>query len=471
MIISPGEFLAKTAKFKMNYIPHKGQQEVRAGIKRANADVIVVDGSRGWGKSLFTVCDFAVPTMLAKPNQQILWVAPSYKICKAPIDDVWFGTDEETGERFVPEKCEETGYKFWEYKTGDGEIHMFNGSRLYIRSSTNPDSIVAKGYSLIIIDEAALIPKDVFEKQILPTARRNNCKIVLISTPRGRNWFHTLYLRGQDPSYTNYISFKQPWWKRPNYPKLLTELMKDLPEHIRKQEFEAEFLDGSGGTFTNLANVFTGPTIEFDSHQQEWKSPDIESLKDKTQFVVSIDLAKMVDYTVITAFDMQTKQCVWYKRFNKKNYKLVLNDIHNMAIDLNYADIIYDGTGVGSSFGDFLSQDFNCYPFVFTNKSKNELVNKLIIACEYAGIKMPNILTMRNEFEIFEFNVTRTGAMTYAAPEGSHDDVVMSVAMANWYIEENGGSSEIHEIDNFLAVIEEDEGSNDFFDFIENDND
>lgn len=454
----------------MNYIPHTGQQEVREGIAASHADVIVIDGSRGWGKSLFTVCDFAIPTMLAKSNQQILWVAPSYKICKAPIDDVWYGTDEETNERFVPEKCPETGFKFWEYKRGDGEIHMFNGSKLFIRSATNPDSIVAKGYSLIIIDEAALISKEVFEKQILPTARRNNCKIVLISTPRGKNWFHRLYLRGQDPADKAYVSFKQPWWKRPNYPKLLQDLMKDLPEHIRKQEFEAEFLNDSGGTFTNLSIIFGGSAIEFESQQQEWKHPELDKYIQKSSFVVAVDLAKMVDYTVITAFDMNTKEMVWYKRMNKKSYKLVLNDIHKIAETLNYADIIYDGTGVGSSFGDFLSQDFNCHSFVFTNQSKNELVNKLIIATEYGGVKMPNITTCRHEFEIFEFSVTRTGKMSYNAPDGSHDDCVMSIALANWYIEENGGGTEVHEIENFLAVAE-DEEPRDFYDFMAQDND
>ncbi|MCH8326428.1 MAG: hypothetical protein IIB83_07705 [Bacteroidetes bacterium] len=65
---------------------------------------------------------------------------------------------------------------------------------------------------------------------------------------------------------------------RPNYPKLLVTLMKDLPERIRKQEFEAEFIDDSGGTFTNLSRIFVGSSIEFDSSQQEWKHPKLEQI-------------------------------------------------------------------------------------------------------------------------------------------------------------------------------------------------
>lgn len=462
--------MTKVAKFKMNYIPHSGQKEVREGIMNSDADVIIVDGSRGWGKSLFCVCDLVLPTMLSAPNKQIMWVAPSYKICKAPIDDVWNGVDEETNQRYVPDICPETGFKFWEYKSGDGEIHLFNQSKLYIRSATNPDSIVAKGYSLIIIDEAALIDKEVFMKQILPTARRQGCKIVLISTPRGKNWFHDLYLKGQDPANKAYISFKQPWWKRPNYPKVLVELMKDLPEHIRKQEFEAEFLDNSGGTFSNLAAVFQGPEITFESQDQEWIHPELEDMKLKTDFVVAVDLAKMVDYTVITGFCMQTKKMVYYKRMNRKHYKKVLDDIHKVAANLNYADIIYDGTGVGSSFGDFLSTEFNTHSFVFTNQSKNELVNKLIISTEYCSIQMPNLLTVKHEFEVFQFNLTKTGMMSYSAPDGMHDDCVMSIAMANWYIEENGGGTDVQSIDNFLQVVNDPQGES-YYDFIDNDND
>ena len=347
---------------------------------------------------------------------------------------------------------------------------MFNGSKMFIRSATNPDSIVSKGYSLIIIDEAALISKEVFQKQILPTARRNGCKIVLISTPRGRNWFHDLFLKGQDPSQISYISFKQPWWKRPNYPKILVELMKDLPDHIRKQEFEAEFIDDSGGTFSNISAIFKGNPIEFESQNQEWKSEDLDNLLDRTNFIVAVDLAKMTDYTVISAFDIQTRKMVYYKRFNRRNYKLVLNDIHDTASMLNDADIIYDGTGVGGSFGDFLSANFNVHPFIFTNQSKNDLINRLIIATEYCNIEMPNLTTVRHEFEVFEFQLTRTGMMTYNAPDGMHDDCVMSIAMANWWIEENCGSLDIHSIDNYLEITTENQ-SNSFYDFIENDND
>ena len=38
---------------------------------------------------------------------------------------------------------------------------------------------------------------------------------------------------------------------------------------------------------------------------------------------------------------------------------------------------------------------------------------------------------MRSELESFEFQLTRTGKVSYSAPAGSHDDTVVALALAN----------------------------------------
>ena len=294
--------------FNINFQPHAGQFEVLQKIFESDADVVTIVASRGWGKSLFTTCTIALPVMLEAPHVQVQWVAPTYKICKAPIDDVWFGVDERTGLRFIPQ-FDESGYKFWDFKKADMELSLFNGSTLYLRSADNPESIVAKGYSLVIVDEAALIPREVFQQHILPTARRTGCKIVLISTPRGKNWFYEMYLSGQDLAKQQYVSFRQPWWKRPDYPDVLQRLMKDLPEHLRQQEFEAEFIGSGGGVFKNLETVFKGQAIQFPEQHQEWKAAlDPEDI-DADTWVLSVDFARNVDFTPISG-DITVTICV-----------------------------------------------------------------------------------------------------------------------------------------------------------------
>lgn len=461
--------LANITPFSINFQPHSGQMEVLSGIvKHPEAHVITIDASRGWGKTLFIVASLVAPHCLSRADAQVMWVAPTYKICKSPVDDVFNGIDEETGLRFLPEMCPETGFRYWDFYKGDMELHWFNNAKIFFRSADNPDSIVSKGYSLIIIDEAALIAENIFNQQILATARRQGCKIIIISTPRGKNWFFHKYLDGQNSAKENFLSFKQPYWKRPDYPKLLIDLMKDLPDHIRRQEFEAEFIDNAGGTFANLDKVFIGDKIEFPSDQQEWEVYPGKEVVAKNSYVVSVDIAKSLDFTVITVMDMSTREVHYYRRLNKTDYTIVVSEIERVSGVYNNADVIYDATGVGSGIQDFIT--VNAYPFKFTNDSKNEIINKLIVACDYGTLKLPNIVTIREEFELFEYALTRTGKMSYNAPAGRHDDCVISIAMANWYADENGGAGEVHSIDNFLKIVETQEPRN-FHEFMEQDND
>lgn len=462
--------MSLTAKFKIEYSPHAGQMEVLTAIQNSKADIFVITASRGWGKSIFTTCSLVLPGMLHYAGYQVQWIAPTYKICKAPIDDVWFGTDEITGNRFIPQQDPETGFEFWDWKKGEMEMHIFNGSKMFMRSAENPNSIVAKGYNLIIIDEAALIDKETFNLHILPTARRMGCKIVLISTPRGRNWFYELYLAGQDMSKVEYLSFKQPWWKRPNYPLVLQRLMKDMPAHIREQEFNAEFISDGSGTFKNLEKVFLGDVIQFPSPQQEWQNID-KSRFDTETFVVAVDLAKSVDYTVIVGMSVEKRDVVYYKRMNKEDYKLVLEEVRRVSKLLNDADVIFDSTGVGSGLGDFMSRDLNVFPFTFTNQSKNELIHKLIVACEYQEIKLPNIATMKEEFELFTYTLTRTGKLSYNAPDGKHDDTVIAVALANWMADQTYGTKEVFSLDTFFQVAGDLNRPKSFSQFMLDDND
>jgi hypothetical protein len=443
------------AVFKINYSRHDGQREVLKEIlAHPEAVIIPIVCARGWGKTLFGTCDLVLPTLLSAPHKQAMWVAPTYKIAKSPIDDVWNGVDEKTGERFIPKFDPVTNFQFWDYKVQDMEVHLFNQSKLFIRTASNPDSIVSKGYNIIIIDEGAIIDKQVFMMQILPTARRLGVKIIILTTPRGKNWVYEMYLAGQDLSKPDYLSFKQPWWKRPDYPDVLRKLMKDVPEHIRLQEFDAEFTGDGGQVFKNLGKVFAGAEIQYDSSEQEWIAPSTEYNLDAETFVVAVDLAKSVDYTVISVMAVEKRRLVYYRRLNKTDYQIVLEIIRRLTEKFN-ADLIFDASGVGAGLADFMTKmHANVHPFKFTNESKNEIINKLSLACEYDTIKLPNITTVREEFELFTFEISKTGKIIYNAPDGRHDDAVISIALANWFCEQNEGASQIQEIDNFLEVAE-----------------
>lgn len=451
----------------INFTPHVGQQEVNEALKanfmsQTPASIIELICSRGWGKTLWVVCNVLMPYLLGNPNAKVMWVAPNYQIGQSPIDDVFKGTDELTGQHYIPQFDDE-GNKIWDFVTTKAgpQLTIFNGATVIIRSAESPDSIVSKGFNLIIMDEAALISKEVFEKQILGTARKAGIKIFLITTPRGKKHFtYNFYVKGQNQADTEYLSFQQPWHKNPYFNKTLEKLMMDLPDWLRRQEYGAEFIEDGDSVFKNLDSVMTGPEIEYPGSQQEWSAPitdvksesgDIISASDR-RFVTAMDIAKSVDFTVITVLDLDSSEIVYYRRLNKTDYRQVLQLASEVCQTYNNAELIFDATGVGSGLADMLNNyDVTCHPFIFTNESKNDIVNKLILAVEYQQLKLPNIKEMRKELSVFTYELTRTGKISYNAPSGFHDDIVMSLALANWFKIENTAPTEVQSIENIIT--------------------
>lgn len=442
----------------INFEAHDGQLEVIEGLQRnfampadEQATIIEIIASRAWGKTLF-LCSIIARYLDDHPNAKVMWVAPTYLVAMSPIDDVFRGVNEETGEHYIPE-FDAKNNRVWEFvTTKSGPIlKWWNGSTITFRSADAPDSIVSKGYNFIVIDEAALIEERVFTLQILGTARKAGIKIFMITTPRGKkHWTYRFFLKGQDANQKKYLSFQQPYTKNPHFNKTLSELIKDIPDWLFQQEYMAKFIEDGDSVFRGIEHILLGDEIQYPSQQQEW-APEIGSTtvpqpdgtfvtreSHQRSFVVSMDIAKSIDYTVLTGLDLETGEVVYYRRLNKTDYREVLTIASAACRRLNGADLIFDATGVGAGIADMLNDyDVTAHPFIFTNDSKTEIVNKLILSVEYQQIKIPNITTIKNELSVFTYTLTRTGKISYNAPAGFHDDIVMSLAMGNWYRSEN----------------------------------
>ena len=460
-------------KVAINYVPHDGQKEISDAVhsnflSENPAFLVEIIASRGWGKTLYMVAEVLVPYLETHPGAKVMWVAPIYLTALSPIEDVFKGQDELSGNRWI-EEFDREGNRVWEFTNGavGPTLKWWNGATVSFKSADSPDSIVSRGYNLIIMDEAAMIPELVFQQQIMGTARKQGIKVFIISSPRGKtHWTYKIFLKGQDPTEHMYLSFRQAFDKNPHFSPVLAKAMLDLPEWLIRQEYYAEFLDSGSAVFEGLNHVVFGEEIFFDGPQQEWSSnitDVIVSTVDKQytrksadrRFIVGLDLAKSVDYTVLWAMDLDTGDPVYYRRLNKMDYRNVLQIATDVCKKYNHAELIFDATGVGAGLADVLNNyDVIAHPFVFTNESKNEIVNKLSLSIQYQEIKLPNIATVLNELKVFTYTITRTGKISYGAPSGFHDDIVMSLALANWYRKENAGSEEIGMIEDIVAINE-----------------
>ncbi len=80
----------------------------------------------------------------------------------------------------------------------------------------------------------------------------------------------------------------------------------------------------------------------------------------------------------------------------------------------------------------FYERGLPVQPFVTTNKSKTRIIDALALACEHGKIGIPaDASWLIHELEAFEQRSTSLlGLPTYAAPDGMHDDGVISLALA-----------------------------------------
>ena len=149
------------------------------------------------------------------------------------------------------------------------------------------------------------------------------------------------------------------------------------------------------------------------------------------RYVIGVDIAKHVDFTVITVLDRETKEVVSIDRFNEINWVIQKRRIMEASRKWNNGRIILDSTGNGDSiYDDLVSQGISVTPFKFTNSSKQEIVLNLSVAIENQEIWLPDNDQLIDELSVFEYDMTPSGNVRYNAPEGFHDDMVISLCLA-----------------------------------------
>ena len=105
----------------------------------------------------------------------------------------------------------------------------------------------------------------------------------------------------------------------------------------------------------------------------------------------------------------------------------------------------HDKTGVGNAVDDLLTLrpdgffgEHNLESFIFTHKTKSELVEAGVVNFESGRLGFPTKSVgdelydvLIQEHEEFSLEVGKTGKISYGAPGGSHDDAVMATMLAN----------------------------------------
>lgn len=418
------------------YVPQRYQRELHEDSHRYK---VVNIGRRG-GKTEFVLNELLV-SAIADPG--LYWyVAPSYRQAKSIS---WVRL----------KVLLKDAYDLWKFNEQELYAeHISTGARIELKGADNEDSLLGVGLKGVVFDETARIRESVWTQIVRPMLADSKGWAIFISTPKGKNWFYDIFMKGAKGD---------PEWRSWKYPTSVNEyidqaeidqMKKDMPAVLFKQEVLAEFIDDSVGVFRGLTTCICG------------------DLKDPVAgrfYVAGIDLAKYLDFTVITIVDSITREVVYQERFNDISWSEQKVRITQAVKRYNNAMCLIDATGVGDPIvEDLQNSGLSIHyedgkpGYKFTNQSKCRLIDQLSIAIEQRQITFPpELVTMIEELRVFEYVISEGGVIKYQAPEGKHDDCVISLALAVWGIRNQLHEAQILREDDVILSAQDRQGLGD----------
>jgi len=384
------------------YKPHAGQKVLHESpnIAERTRFRIAVCGRR-FGKTLACANEIVEHALVYKRSIN-WWVAPTYQQSMIAY-------------RLVENALQGTGLIVDNLKS-EKRIVLRNGSAIMFKSADNFNALRGEGVDFLVIDEASMIQREAWEQAIRPTLSDKNGKAIIVSTPKGRNWFFELYMRGQDELYPEYKSYNFPTSSNPHIPTSeIEEVQKSLPSDVFRQEYEAEFLQDSAGVFRNIRDCVHG---------------DFEEPTQKSYYI-GWDIAKSQDFSVVTVMD-SNNHVVAFDRFNQIDYSLQLKRVEMLANKYR-AVVLMDSTGAGDPVLEQLRKmGVAVEGYHLSNTSKQHLIEHLAVGIEQRLLTFPQIDVLIHELQVYEYEITRAGNLRYNAPSGFHDDCVISLGLAYW---------------------------------------
>lgn len=391
------------------FTPHTKQKEMINSILESKSKYHVACVGRQFGKSLMAM-NLVLYWGINKGPAKILWVSPVY----SQTDKVQKELMQAIGDSGIVKSC----------NYSSNEITLKNGTTILFRSAERYDNIRGLTCDYGVIDEAAFCKDEAWQEAIRPVFMVRGKKVLFISTPKGKNFFYDLYQLGINEDYPQYKNYTGTSYDTPYIDPIdITDAKKTLPENVFKQEYLAAFIDSGGEVFSNLdKNTFAA-----------YPQP-------QGKVFCGIDLGKQEDYTVATFIDSRG-QVVDIYRSNAQEWTTMVTEIVTRIRKWNATTMI-EVNSIGDVIFEMVKKQWqDTHPFVTTSKSKQEIVEGLILDMNDTVIKIPQqqlFSWLYNELSIFTYDYNpKTRSIKYGHPSGQHDDTVISLAIANYNRKQN----------------------------------
>lgn len=262
---------------------------------------------------------------------------------------------------------------------------------------------------------------------IRPILAENEGFAIFLYTPRGMNHGWKLLQQAKndpfDPITNPYGWFSQVLTADDTGvlpQRVLDQERREMPQDLFEQEYYCKFIEGAGAFFRRITeNVEATELFPVPGHRYQ----------------LGVDLAKYQDFTVITPIDLYDFKIGTPERFNRTDWPFVKSRIEATAHKFNHAKVWVDQTGLGDPIVDDLRKSgLNVEGYKFSEVSRRQLLDNLQLLLSQDRIRLPNDQTLIAELQSMAFTLTDTGSLKLNVPEGLHDDMIFSIALACWQL-------------------------------------
>jgi len=383
--------------------PFTKQKEILDNFLESEHLFGVISSPRGSGKTLLAE-NMLLYWLLSNPKQKGGWCSPIYNQAKKVFDEI----SEASRDLIVQSNRQ------------DLNITFVNGSTLKLLSSDNPDTIRGFRFNYLIIDEFAYHKELAVTTALLPTLNPTGKKCLMVSTPRGKNFFYSWYTKGLNKE-SDVISFKVPLTECPYINQsLVDEARKSLPPDVFKQEYLAEFTDASSDVFVGIDNVSIIGMFDQSKRQDAF---------------IGIDTGLTSDMSVLTVISPMGR-VLWIEATNNENITAIADKFMRVMSAYNIVGGFVEKNGIGKAMADLVIPKYKrVKEFVTTQDSKTEAVRKLIADIESQTIELPTIELcpeLHNELSSYTYKLSNNGKLSFSHPNGGNDDYVDSLLLANY---------------------------------------
>jgi hypothetical protein len=335
-----------------------------------------------------------------------------------------------------------------------GDVELENNSVVFT-AATSSSGIRGKSVNLLYVDETAIIPNNVAEDfftSVYPTiSAGTTTKILLSSTPLGYNHFWKFW-NDAEQGNNDFVPLFIPYWKIPGRDeKWAEEQKRQLGELKFNQEVLCTFL----GSSLTLIRADIIAKLNPTNNKYSKDGLDIFNKPEKDhRYVIIADTAKGIgaDYSAFNIIDITEvpyKQVGKY-RDNKISPLLYPNVIHKLATEYNNAYVLIE-VNSSEQVASILYSELEYENILFVNRGSNgQVVSggfgggkaqlgvvtdkrvKRIGCTNLKSMVEENKLIIQDIDTIAELSTFIEKRGSFAADEGYHDDLVMTLVLFSW---------------------------------------